>query len=324
MVGYPESLTDPSYEGQILVLTNPIIGNYGVPGLERDENKLLKHFESDKIHIRGLVISDYSHNYNHWNAKKSLSDWLIEEKITGIFGIDTRALTKKIREKGVMLGKIVIDKDTQIEDPNKLNLVSIVSRKNVIRLGTGTLKILVIDCGIKNNIIRMFLKKDVSLIIVPWNYEIFKEEFDAIFISNGPGDPVRCVETIQNIKLAIQKEIPVFGICLGHQILALAAGAKTYKLKYGHRSQNQPCIDTETNRCYITPQNHGYAVDEKTLPKNWKVWFYNANDSTNEGIKHNIKPFMSVQFHPEGKCGPQDTDFLFDKFIEMINKSKEK
>lgn len=310
MVGYPESLTDPSYKGQILTLTYPLVGNYGVPSKE--------HFESENIQINALVISDYSDNYHHWNAMHSLQEWLKKENIPAIQGIDTRELTKKLREKGVMLGKIVFDKDIEIEDPNKKNLVAEVSIKQPITYESGKKRILLIDCGVKQNIIRCLLKRNVTVIRAPWDYDISKEKFDGILISNGPGDPKMCKETIAQIRKAIQKETPIFGICLGNQILGLAAGADTYKLKYGHRSQNQPCIDLETKKCYITSQNHGYAVNQETLPEEWKPWFTNANDGTNEGIKHKTKPFFSVQFHPEHSCGPVDTEFLFDKFLGHI------
>ncbi len=320
MVGYPESFTDPSYRGQILVLTYPLIGNYGVPGNEK-ENNLLKNFESDKIHIQGLIISDYSNNHNHWSAKKSLSEWLKEYNIPAIFGVDTRSLTQKLREKGVMLGKIIINEnDVKIEDPNKRNLVDEVSieKKQVYESGKSKKKILLIDCGVKHNIIRSLLARNVKVIRVPWDYNYHNEDYEGIVISNGPGDPKMCKATIENIKKSIKDRTPIFGICLGNQILALAAGGNTYKLKYGHRSQNQPSTDLETGRCYITSQNHGYAVDAKKLGKGWKSWFVNANDNTNEGLMHKKLPFISVQFHPEATPGPVDTNFLFDRFLKMV------
>lgn len=327
MVGYPETLTDPSYNGQILVFTYPLIGNYGVPGLER-ENGLLNFFESNKIHIRGLIISDYSKGYSHWNAFKSLGSWLKENNIPGLYGIDTRELTKKLRDKGVMLGKIVFENDSEEDinfaDPNVNNLVSEVSTKEKIVYQKGNKKVLIIDCGVKNNIIKCFLKRDITVIRVPWDYDFSSEDYDGLFISNGPGDPKQCKATIENIRKELSKEKPIFGICLGNQLLALAAGADTYKLKYGHRSQNQPCYELGTKRCYITSQNHGYAVDESTLLPDWKPWFRNANDETNEGIMHKSKPFFSVQFHPEAAPGPVDTEFLFDKFIELIEKCSQK
>ena len=320
MVGYPESLTDPSYRGQILVLTYPLIGNYGVPGDEKDEFGLVKNFESEKIQVSGLIISDYSEKYSHWNAKKSLSDWLKEHNVLGIYGIDTRMLTKKLRENGVMLGKIINGSGyVELSDPNLRNLVAEVSVKDktVYNKGGGK-KIVLVDCGAKLNIIRSLIKRGCEVIRVPWNYDFSKEEFDGLLISNGPGDPKMADITIKNVAAAMEKDIPVFGICLGNQIMALAAGGNTYKMKYGHRSQNQPCIENGSKRCYITTQNHGYAVDMKSLGNDWEEGFVNANDGTNEGLRHKTKPFMSVQFHPEAAPGPVDAEWIFDKFLEMV------
>ena len=316
MVGYPETMTDPSYRGQILVLTYPLIGNYGVPGDEKEE--LSKHFESEKIQIQALILSNYIENHNHWNAERSLSEWMKENDIPGLYGIDTRMLTKKLREKGTMLGKIVFDNDVELEDPNQRNLVSEVSIDKPITYKRGEKKILLIDCGVKNNIIRSLLNRNLTVVRIPWNYDFSKEDYDAILISNGPGDPKMCMETIDNIRKAIEDEKPIIGICLGNQILGLAAGADTYKLKYGHRSQNQPCVESGTKRCYITSQNHGYALDTDKLPQDWEPWFHNNNDKTNEGIKHKVKPFFGIQFHPEATPGPVDTEFLFNIFIEAI------
>ncbi|MFC1691640.1 glutamine-hydrolyzing carbamoyl-phosphate synthase small subunit [Nanoarchaeota archaeon] len=323
MVGYPESMTDPSYKEQILTLTYPLIGNYGIPKEEIDENNLLKTFESDQIHINGLVISDYSAQHSHWSAVKSLSEWMEEQGIPGIYGIDTRALTKKLRDKGTILGKIVQDNEKiDFYDPDKHNQVAKVSVEKPIEYGEGKTKILLVDCGVKNNIIRSFIKRNIKVKRVPWNYDFSNENYDGLFIANGPGDPKKAKETIENIRMALEKETPTFGICMGNQLLSLAAGGDTYKLKFGHRSQNQPCIEVGTKRCYITSQNHGYAVNPKKLPKGFEEWFVNANDNTNEGIKHKTKPFFSVQFHPEAMPGPVDTAFLFDKFIDEIKKGK--
>jgi carbamoyl-phosphate synthase small subunit len=318
MVGYPESLTDPSYRGQILVLTYPLIGNYGVPGCVIEDN-LLKYFESDRIQVKGLVIADYSERYSHWNAKKSLSTWLKEYDIPGIYGIDTREITIKLRKKGTMLGKVTCNNTgIPLENPNKKNLMKEVSIKEITLYKKGKKRIILIDCGAKNNIIRAFLRRDFSVLRVPWDYDFLSEDYDGIIISNGPGDPKKCGKTIKNVKEALQNNIPILGICLGSQILALATGANTYKLKYGHRSHNQPCIETGTKRCYITSQNHGYAVDAETLPEDWREWFYNNNDGTNEGIIHISKPFFGTQFHPEASPGPDDTEFLFDMFVRSI------
>ena len=318
MVGYPESITDPSYRGQILVLTYPLIGNYGVPGNEK-ENNLLKYFESNRIQVQGLIITDYSETYSHWNAKKSLSEWMKEHNIPGIYDVDTRELTKKLREKGTMLGKIVNNKENiNFDDPNKRNLVAEVSIKKPIIYKKGRKKIIVIDCGVKNNIIKAFLRRNISVIRCPWNYNFLEEKADGIVISNGPGDPKICQDIIKNIRKVLSKNIPILGICLGSQILALAAGANTYKLKYGHRSQNQPCVEVGTKRCYIASQNHGYAVDSDTLSEDWREWFYNNNDGTNEGIIHISKPFFGAQFHPEASPGPDDTEFLFDMFLRAM------
>ena len=322
MVGYTESLTDPSYKGEILTLTYPLVGNYGIPSNER-EHGLLKYFESDKAHISALVVSDYSFEYSHWNAVRSLSDWLVEQKIPAIYDVDTRALTKILREKGTMLGKVIVgDRDVPLYDPNKDNLVSLVSAKDKIIYGdkNSKFKVVLVDCGVKNNIIRCLVKRGICVVRVPWDYDFNKEDADAVFISNGPGDPKKCEATILNLKTALNDNRPIMGICLGNQLLALAAGGNTYKLKYGHRSQNQPCLEVGTKRCYITSQNHGFAVDDKSLPQEWEPLFVNANDGTNEGIKHKTKPIFSAQFHPEACAGPQDTEFLFDKFVEMIKK----
>ncbi len=322
MTGYPESLTDPSYKGQILVVTYPLVGNYGVPAYNKEHN-LLKYFESSKIQISALIVADYSFNYSHWNAQKSLADWLKEHKIPAIYDVDTRALTKKIREQGAMLGKIIIDnQEVKQYNPNEENLVDIVSTKQKVVYGNGEHKIVLIDCGVKNNIIRMLLKRNTTVIKVPWNYNYHNEKYDGLFISNGPGNPKMCKATVDNLKISMQKDIPIFGICLGTQLMALASDADTYKLKYGHRSHNQPVRLVGTKKCYITSQNHGYAIDSKSLNNNWETLFVNINDNTCEGIKHKEKPFFASQFHPEASSGPVDTEFLFDNFMKLIKSYK--
>ncbi len=320
MTGYPESLTDPSYSGQMMVLTYPLVGNYGVPPQTFEANGLSTFLESEKIHAEAIIVSDYSENYSHWNAVESLGDWLKKEKIAGITGIDTRALTKLLREKGSMKGKIVFEDENEIDfvDPNLINQVARVSCREVITYGNGKKRVVLVDCGVKHNIIRCLLKRDVTVIRVPWDYDFNTIEYDGLFISNGPGDPDMCDITVGHIREAMKKEKPIFGICMGNQLLAKAGGAKTFKLKYGHRSHNQPVRLVGTNTCFITSQNHGYAVDNDTLSDDWEPLFLNMNDGTNEGIRHKRLPFFSAQFHPEAASGPTDTEFLFDTFIDKI------
>ncbi len=322
MTGYPESLTDPSYKGQILIPTYPMIGNYGVPE-DKVSDGISEFFESEKIHCTALVISNYSEQYSHWDSKRSLGSWLKEQHVPGIFGVDTRALTKKLRDSGAMLGKIVFDdEDVPFYDPNKENLVAQVSTHEIQRYGNGRYKVTLVDCGMKNNILRCLLKHDVTVTRVPWDYDFTADDYDGLFLSNGPGDPSMCKATIEHIRKAIEGDKPIMGICLGNQLLALAAGAKTYKLKYGHRSHNQPVMEPGTQRCYITSQNHGYAIDNDTLPADWETLFVNINDGTNEGIRHKTKPFFSTQFHPEASSGPVDTEAFFGEFVDNIRKYK--
>lgn len=319
MTGYPESLTDPSYEGQILVTTYPILGNYGVPP-EREKDAVSEFLESSKIHCRGIIAQDYSWQPSHWLSTRSLDKWLQDEKIPGIYGIDTRALTKHLREKGSMLGKIYFDTPDEIEfsDPNVENLIAKVSCKDVQIHGQGDKTVVLVDCGTKYNIIRCLTRRGVKVVMVPWNYDFTTIPYDGLFISNGPGNPDFAEETVRNIRKAMEIGKPICGICMGNQLLAKAAGAKTYKLKYGHRSHNQPVRLEGTNTCYVTSQNHGYAVDQSTLPEEWEPMFTNMNDGTNEGIRHKSRPFFSAQFHPEASSGPRDTEFIFDRFIEML------
>ena len=319
MVGYPEALTDPSYRGQILVLTYPLIGNYGIPDDERVDG-LLKNFESEKIQVSGLIVNEYSDDAHHWSAVRTLADWLQSQNIPAVTGIDTRALTKKLREQGTLLGNLCDpdETDTDFEDPNLRNLVAEVSIDEPVEYPKGKRKIVLVDCGVKNNIIQSFLRRDISVIRVPWNYDFLSIKADGVVISNGPGDPKMCPETVENVKKLIKENIATLGICLGSQILGLAAGTNTYKLKYGHRSQNQPCSEMGTKRCYITTQNHGYAIESKSLPEDWREWFYNDNDGTNEGLMHISKPLFGAQFHPEASPGPDDTEFVFDILVRAM------
>lgn len=341
MAGYPESLTDPSYRGQILVFTYPLIGNYGVPSEELNEWGFSKNFESEDIHVRGVIVSQESRDYSHQAAVSSLHNWLEHHNIPGITGVDTRALTKKLREHGVMLGRIaqgdseltMKNEKLKINDPNLLNLVAEVSCKEIFIYEPNPSPnpcptVIAYDCGMKRNIIRSFLQRGIRVVRVPWDFDLasFDGQYDAVFISNGPGDPKMCTKTIENIRWAIDHNILTFGICLGNQLMALAIGGDTYKLKYGHRGANQPCIEVNSGhvanrspkRCIITSQNHGFAVDGSKLPKGWDVWFTNANDDTVEGIRHESGKFFAVQFHPEATPGPEDANYLFDTFQEML------
>lgn len=326
MTGYPESLTDPSYAGQILVTTFPLIGNYGVPDTGMGSDGLPLFMESDRIHPKALVVADYSEQYSHWNAKESLASWLKREKIPAITGIDTRRLTKVLREHGVMMGQVVIEgaamESQQTEqDYGSVNWVEKVSCKDIIRYNEGgKKKVVLVDCGVKANIIRCLIRRGVEVVRVPWDYDFNELDFDGLFLANGPGDPERCGKTVEHIRTFLNnKEVrPCMGICLGNQLLARAAGANTYKLKYGHRSHNQPVRKVGTNQCFITSQNHGYAVDDSTLPADWEPLFVNMNDGSNEGIRHKTNPWMSAQFHPEACSGPTDTEFMFDEFVKML------
>ena len=312
MVGYPEALTDPSYAGQILVMTYPLVGNYGVP-----DHSL---WEDDTIHVAGLVVSNYIDTPSHAQNTMNLGTWLQQEKVPALEIKDTRLLTRHIRTYGTLLGKIVFDADIPFYDPNTDNLVAQTSVKQVVLEGSGDITIVLIDCGAKRNITRCLLSRNVRVITVPWNWDLFSQAsdftFDGIVVSNGPGNPKKVKETIQTVRTALEREIPVLGICLGHQLLALAAGGDTYKLKFGHRSQNQPCLLHGTQRCYITTQNHGFAVG--VLPTEFTPWFVNANDGSNEGMQHTQLPFLSVQFHPEAAPGPMDTEWVFDYFLERV------
>lgn len=327
MVGYPESLTDPSYRGQILVLTHPLIGNYGVPELRVGPDGLpAPSFESDRVQIAGLVVHDASPDYSHRTARSSLAEWLRAHHVPAVTSVDTRALTMELREHGVTLGRIEVDGEVSpFVDPNSRNLVAEVSCSQLVTYAPlnqqhAVARILLIDCGVKASIIRALLRRGCMVHRVPWDFDVASTagSFDGIVISNGPGDPKRCDRTIGSIRRAIATNIPILGICLGNQLLALAAGADTYKLMYGHRSQNQPCVEAGGHRCFITTQNHGYAIVPDTLPHAWEAWFTNANDQTIEGIRHARLPFLGVQFHPEANPGPEDTAWVFDEFLGRV------
>lgn len=340
MMGYPESLTDPSYAGQMMVLTYPLVGNYGVPTappVPPERGELPPFMESDRIYASAIIVADYSEQYSHWNAVESLGDWLKREKVPGVTGIDTRALTKVLREHGVMMGRIEAPLSSPEGDTNALsneapsgavggadygaiNWVERVSCKDVIRYNEGAgKKVVLVDCGVKANIIRCLIRRGVEVIRVPWNYDYTAMDFDGLFLANGPGDPDLCGEAVEVLKkqMSLSRK-PICGICMGNQLLAKAAGASIYKLKYGHRSHNQPVREVGTNRCYVTSQNHGYAVDAATLGNDWRELFVNMNDGSNEGIRHQTNPWFSSQFHPEACSGPTDTEFMFDRFVETL------
>ena len=312
MVGYPEALTDPSFRGQILVMTYPLVGNYGVP---REDL-----WESKEIQVAGLIVSSYIDTPSHSTSEMTLGEWFRKQNVP-LFEIkDTRALAEKLRDGGAMLGKMIVGKkDIPFVDPNVRNLSAEVSTKEMLTFGEGEKTVVVIDCGTKMNIARRFASRGVKVVVVPWDTDVTKLDFkvDGVLISNGPGDPKKVTATIANVKKILAKKIPILGICLGNQILALAAGGNTYKLKFGHRSQNQPAVLSGTNQAYLTTQNHGFAVGK--IPAGFREWFVNGNDGTNEGIIHKSLPIMSVQFHPESSPGPLDTDWIFDYFLEKAN-----
>lgn len=327
MMGYPESLTDPSYAGQLLTMTFPLVGNYGVPPFTFDKQTGLPDFmESDRIYASALIVSDYSEQYSHWNAVESLGEWLQREKVPGITGIDTRELTKVLREHGVMMGKILFDDEPSNvpeADYEGVNFVDRVSVKEIVRYNEGAgRKVVLVDCGVKANIIRKLIQRGVEVVRVPWNYDYTDMEFDGLFLANGPGDPDMCSEAVEIIRKQMSRSRkPICGICMGNQLLSKAAGATIYKLKYGHRGHNQPVRMVGTQKCFITSQNHGYAVDARTLDKDWEELFVNMNDASNEGIRHKENPWFSSQFHPEACSGPVDTEFMFDKFVETLKQS---
>lgn len=329
LVGYPESMSDPSYTGQILVFTQPLIGNYGVPSSEaRDQFNLLRFFESPHAHVVGIIVAEYAYEYSHWTAVESLGSWCKREGVAAVTGVDTREVVQYLREQGSSLGRISIQgqKDAEWIDPMGVNLVAKVTTKHPyhVRSAESKYNVALIDCGVKENIVRCLVTRGANVTVFPYDYKIqnVAQQFDGVFISNGPGDPGSCSTTILNLKELLQDErlqdLPIFGICLGHQLLALASGGSTHKLKYGNRAHNIPAMDLTTGQCHITSQNHGYAVDAASLPKDWEPFFINLNDQSNEGMIHAKRPIFSTQFHPEAKGGPTDSAVLFDKYFNEL------
>lgn len=340
MVGYPETLTDPSFEGQILIMTHPLIGNYGVPSTEIREFGLPLHYESDRIHVEALIVA-YETDPNHWASSKSLHEWLTSENVPGVSNVDTRMLVKHIREKGVMMAAVavysyaeymdaeylfrILKKTTRYDNLDLVNRVS--PSKPIINTPNSYWKktILVIDCGVKYGILRELLRRKFRVVRIPCKEDPIKYlyEYNAkgVVLSNGPGNPIILRDTIKYAQNLIEYNIPILGICLGHQILALAAGGQTYKLRYGHRGQNKPCIDMESGKCFVTSQNHGFAINADSLKgTGFKIWMINADDKTIEGLKHISRPIITTQFHPEASPGPLDTSWIFDLFEKMVEK----
>ena len=331
MTGYPESLTDPSYRGQILAFTYPMIGNYGVPPRITKEgqqvNRLTSQqidgvFESERIQCAAIICADYSAAFSHYDAAGSLGEWLHDERVPALCGIDTRRLTQHLRSRGTMMAEIEIEGQQvngSTSQREKRNLVAEVSTDRVIDYGDGHRRVLLVDCGVKMNILRCLLRRGISVRIVPWDYNFTSDDYDGLLLSNGPGDPAVCIPTIGHLRTMLtHDDRPVMGICLGHQLMALASGARTYKMTYGHRGHNHTVRLAGTHRCFVTAQNHGYAVDAASLPDDWECLYENVNDGTIEGIRHTSKPFFAVQFHPEASGGPTDTEDLFDQFVNML------
>jgi carbamoyl-phosphate synthase small subunit len=326
MTGYVESLTDPSYRGQILVLTYPLVGNYGVPAA-RAAGSIDGPYESVRIQPQGLVVQSYSGHFSHHLAHRSLGDWLAADGVPAVTGIDTRSLTRVLREKGTMRGWL-FPGDLPLAEARAAAREIEMSRQVFMDVAPGApvtyqggrTRVMLVDCGAKDQIARSLLERGVTVVRVPWHADLatHARDVDGILIGNGPGDPQELKPLTAALRALMDSfRGPIFGVCLGHQLLALAAGATTYKLPYGHRGVNQPVQDILTRRCYVTSQNHGYAVADDSLPKDWQPWFVNINDGTNEGIRSRSRPHFSVQFHPEAAPGPQDTGFLFDEFVSM-------
>ena len=338
MVGYTETLTDPSYSGQILMMTYPLVGNYGVPDPTLvDKDGIQKYFESSRIQARGLVVHELSLTASHWNLHMTLDEWLYREKIPGISGIDTRELTKKLRTGGVrMVALVVSDSKIDTDDISKElakaphynseRFMDVVSTNQEIVYGSDSESVVVIDTGVKNAILRNIRNLGYKVIKLPWNTPIDKilsYNPKGVVISNGPGDPQNCPETINIAKSLIEKNIPTLGICLGAQIIGIAGNTQTYKLKYGHRGQNKPCVNVENNQVYVTSQNHGYGIMPESLDSSeFNLWFTNADDHTVEGIKHKTQNCVAVQFHPEASPGPYDCKFVFEELKKLMEERK--
>jgi len=327
LVGYPESLTDPSYRGQLLTLTYPLVGNYGVPRRDPDL-QIQEGFESSRIQAQALVVQRLSRDYSHWNSSQSLDDWLVSEGVPGIEGVDVRALTQHLRQFGSLKGRLLVEgssnrdevQNAPCHDPGSVNVVAEVSCSEPILHSsgvTGAPRVVLVDCGAKTSIVRSLIARGADVLQVPWNHDFVSEKADAVLLSNGPGNPKMTEETVEMVSRALGENRPLMGICLGNQLLSLAAGFDTYKLDFGHRGQNQPCYEVGSRRCYVTSQNHGYAVDGSNPPAGWQEWYRNANDASNEGVRHSSKPFFSVQFHPEANPGPRDAEGLFDLLLEF-------
>ncbi len=332
MVGYTESITDPSYKGQILLQTYPLIGNYGVN---------LRDFESEKPKIEGYIVHELCRKPNHWSSKLGLEEFLEKYGVPGIEGIDTRELTKKIRIHGTMLGILqvyyeneepsfedLLDEVKRVQDPNERDLVDEVCSQEIIKHTSGSnLKIALIDCGVKKSILTNLKELGLDIIQIPPSRnadEILSFDPNGILISNGPGDPKRIHYFIKTLEELLEHGIPIFGICFGAQLIALALKGNTYKLKFGHRGQNHPCLDVKTKKCYITSQNHGYAIEPRSLENTeLDITYINANDKTVEGISHKSSNISAVQWHPEASPGPYDTQFFFDEFLRELKIAKD-
>jgi carbamoyl-phosphate synthase small subunit len=340
MVGYSEAITDPSYFGQVIVFAYPLIGNYGIPELPKNidfSKSLPKGFEGPKPRAAAVIVNTDISKTFHWNSFQSLDKWLLEQGIPGIAGIDTRHLVHIVRSSsGPLLAKVIPEESEGTSsygekfslnsdgffDPSKHEIVPEVSTRERLIMGKGKVRIALLDCGVKWNMIRQLLSLDCEIELLPWDTDLKKVDSSGWILSNGPGDPLKTGQLVNSVKALLEEKKPILGICLGHQILALASGARTQKMTYGHRSHNQPVYITGTRKGFITSQNHGYMVEKNSLKEGWAPWFLNVNDQTIEGIKHETLPFRSVQFHPESAGGPRDTKWVLDQFVEEVKAKK--